>query len=138
MVWLWLLIYTLNMKYIKRFEHIDYNENPEIISDLEEILQDLNDNYFDVYVNDRSYKNLNYLQISLLKDETGGLAAEFYLKDIYDVMRSVYSYLESNGLEIVDIDSFDLRGRIELPKYIENWDSSILDKKVLSLNFYFD
>jgi hypothetical protein len=126
------------MKYIKRFENIEHEYNSEIISDLEEILQDLNDNYFDIYVTDRSYKNLNYLQISLLKDETGGLAVEFYLKDIYDVMRSVYSYLESNGLEIVDIDSFDLRGRIELPKYIENWDSSILDKKVLGLNFYFD
>lgn len=126
------------MKYIKRFEHIDNEENPEIISDLEEILQDLSDNYFDVYVTDRSHRNLNYLNISLLKDETGGLAAEFYLKEIYGVMRRAYSYLESNGLEIVDIDSFDLRGRIELPKDIEDWDNSILDKKVLGLNFYFD
>lgn len=126
------------MRYLKRFEHIDNEENPEIISDLEEILQDLSDNYFDVYVTDRSHRNLNYLHISLLKDETGGLAAEFYLKEIYDVMRRAYSYLESNGLEIVDIDSFDLRGRIELPKDIEDWDNSILDKKVLGLNFYFD
>jgi hypothetical protein len=127
----------MNMKYIKRFEHIDYNENPEIISDLEEILQDLNDNYFDVYVTDRSHKNLNYLRISLLKDETGGLAVEYYLREIYGAMSRAYSYLESNGLEIVDIDSFDTKGRIELPKDIEDWDS-ILNKKVLGLNFYFD
>jgi hypothetical protein len=126
------------MKYIKRFEHIDYNENPDIISDLEEILQDLNDNYFDVYVTDRSHKNLNYLHISLLKDETGGLAVEYYLREIYDAMCRACSYLESNGLEIVEIDSFDLKGRIELPKDIEDWDNSILNKKVLGLNFYFN
>jgi len=41
------------MKYLKRFENID--DNSEIISELRDILQDLEDEYFDVILGNKKF-----------------------------------------------------------------------------------
>ena len=53
------------MKYLKRFENID--DNSEIISELRDILQDLEDEYFDVILgNKKFFVDRNKQEIQLL------------------------------------------------------------------------
>lgn len=126
------------MKYLKRFENID--DNSEIISDLRDILRDLEDEYFDVILGnkkffvDRNRKYNYYILVGFLKDTTGGLAQEFKLSEIKFHFERVLKYMSSNGFEIEEVGSFNLSKSLDIPKDPEKWN---LDMKVLGINFYF-
>lgn len=122
------------MKYLKKFEHIE-DENPEIISELRDILRDLEDEYFDVILVDRNRKNNYYILVGFLKDTTGGLADEFKLSDIKFHFERVLKYMSSNGFEIEEVGAFNLSKSLDIPKDPEKWN---LDMKVLGINFYFN
>lgn len=59
------------MKHLKRFENLE--DNSEIISELEDILQDLKDEYFDISVLPGSWNSNYCIMVGFLKDTTGGI-----------------------------------------------------------------
>ena len=128
------------MKYLKRFENLE-EDNSQILSDLEDILYDLKDEYFDISIVDennsrRIVKNEPKYQFSIgfIKDTTGGLAEEFKLSEIKESLDRVKEYMKSNGFEIKNIDAFDLSKSLNILSDTNQWD---LDMKVLGINFYF-
>jgi hypothetical protein len=114
-------------------ESID--DDSEVLYNLEEILQDLKDNYFDISVLQRSRKNNYCIMVGFLKDTTGGLAEEFKLSEIKEYVVRVIEYMKSNEHDIQDIGAFDLSRSVKVSFNINEWD---LDTKVLGINFYFD
>jgi hypothetical protein len=129
------------MKHLKKFENLE-EDNSEILSDLEYILQDLKDEYFDVsIVDEKRYRRIvkiksKYLfSIGFIKDTTGGLAEEFKLSEIKESFDRVKDYMKSNGFEIENIDAFNLSKSLNISPDTNQWN---LDMKVLGINFYFN
>ncbi len=110
-------------------------DNSEIILELEDILQDLKDEYFDIQIVDRSKRNNYCILVGFLKDTTGGLAEEFKLSEIKQHFERVLEFMIQNGFEIDDIDAFNLSQSVQVSPDPNKWN---LDTKVLGINFYFD
>ena len=123
------------MKYLKKFENLE-EDNSEIISDLKDILQDLEDEYFDISIVDRKKYNNYCILIGFLKDSNGdGFADEFKLSEIKTSFERVLQYMKSNGLQIEDVSSFDFYQNIKISGDPDHWD---LNMNVLGVNFYFN
>lgn len=123
-----------DMKHLKKFENLE-EDNSELISELKDILQELEDEYFDIIIVDRNRKNNYCILITFLKDTSGGRADEFRLYEIKSHFERVLQYMKSNGFYIEDVGAFDLTKNIEVSKDPNQWN---LNTKVLGLNFYFN
>lgn len=122
------------MKYLKKFEKI---QETSLIEDLEDIFQELKDSYFELRINNISHRNLNF-NFNIIKDEEGGLACEFHLKEIHEVILHMISYLKLNSFKLISITSFNLNGNVEIDLNFDNWDIKFLNKKILSITFWFE
>jgi hypothetical protein len=121
------------MKYLKKFE----NKNESLIQDLNDIFLDLKDDYFEVSIESRNSRLLCEFYISILKYESHSMTCEFYLKEIYETILHVISYMNLNEFELESVDAYNLKGHLNIdnPK---NWNISDLNKKALRFNLYFD
>ena len=129
------------MKYLKKFENLE-EDNSQILLDLEDILSDLKDEYFDISIVDEKrsrrvvkIKPKYRFSIGFIKDTTGGLAEEFKLSEIKESFDRVKEYMNSNDFEIENIDAFDLSKNLNISLDTNQW---TLDMKVLGINFYFN
>ena len=128
----------MNMKYIKRFEHIDYSYLVEIKLNLKEIFQELSEDNFDVFIKDMPFKD-SILSISIYKDTSGrGIQAEdFHIYEVKEYLRRALDYLITEELTIKYSIPYGVKNNSEslYEKDIDKWGPNDV---VMAINIYFE
>ena len=125
------------MKYIKRFEHVDYFYLNEIKINLEDIFQDLSGNNFDVIITDETFKD-TILSISIYKNTTGSIQAEdFFIHEVKEYIKRSLDYLLTEGLTIKHSIPYGVKNNSEsvYETDIDEWDMNAV---VMAINIYFE